>query len=216
MSRPHMYISRAVSEGFAILGAAHASLAWRLRASEDPAPPALIQYDPGDFEWVDASRLEGLKQSGTHLVITESTLGHSESILVVGSPDVVLAPLPERVAAQERGESVVQKPLKMYILLLEHLPLPHALAASATAAVQCYDAFVADPVMQAWVSGRFAKSVCAVNERELASAQDTPGHCVVRIGDSGQVVGAAFCPRPQWPAHFGFYRIFRKTQPGWA
>ncbi len=216
MIRPRMYINRAVSEGFAILGAAHASLAWRLRASEREDAPLGLRFAPDDFEWVEASQFDELKQSGTHLVISESTLGNRESILVVGGPGVVLAPLPERVAALEGGATFMQKPLKMYILLLEHLPLAHALAASATASVQCYEAFADDPVMKEWVSGRFAKSVCALNERELASAQETRDHCVIRSGDSEQVVGVAFCPRQQWPGNFAFYRIFRKTQNWWA
>ena len=215
-----MFIHSAVSEGFAILGAAHAALAWHLRSQQSRvaahAGADLPSYSPDDFEWVDGGRFDELKHFGTHLVITESTLGHRESILVMGSPEVVLSPLPDRVAALERGESVVQKPLKMYILLLDQLPLAAALAASATAAVQCYEAFADDSVMQEWVSGRFAKSVCAVNERELASAQDTPGHVLIRNEASGQVLGLAFCPRQKWPGHFGFYRIFRKTQQGWA
>ena len=77
MIRPRMYINRAVSEGFAILGAAHASLAWRLRASEGEDAPLGLRFAPDDFEGVEAIQFDELEQSGAHLVLSESTLGNS-------------------------------------------------------------------------------------------------------------------------------------------
>lgn len=105
--------------------------------------------------------------------------------------------------------------MKMYLLILDDVPLGHAMVAAAHGPLACYLRFRDDPQVQEWVAGPFNKSVCKVTYGQMELALRTlPGpDDYVTLTESrleGRVVAVAFKPRPEWPKTFGFFPLYRE------
>ncbi|HYF63573.1 MAG TPA: CPCC family cysteine-rich protein [Herpetosiphonaceae bacterium] len=101
-------------------------------------------------------------------------------------------------------------PVKMYILVKETIPPGFAMVAAAHAGLAGYLAFKDTPEVAAWLSGPFAKTVCAVSEQEFARAKTLSEHVVITESAlDHQEVALAFKPRAAWPTAFRFYRLYR-------
>ena len=102
--------------------------------------------------------------------------------------------------------------MKMYILIKEDVPLGFALNSSAHGSLACYLEFQERQDMKDWVSGRFAKVTCKVNEKEFEKAKMIPNRTIITESSlDGQEVAVVFCPRPDeaWPKMFNFFILYR-------
>jgi hypothetical protein len=110
--------------------------------------------------------------------------------------------------AAARGEEL--PPMRMYILILESVPVGFALVAAAHASVTAYLKFQDTLEAEEWVDGPFYKTVCKVNDAEFEAAKDVPDHVVITESAlNGQEVALAFKPRDEYPQAFKYYRLYR-------
>jgi hypothetical protein len=200
--QPKIFISNSdnIEPGFAVLGAAHAALAWRLRFNSSPYE--CRDYIPSDFIWVQPVEFDQLAAGREHVLITESKLGHEPvALLAAQQPNGNSAPVSKMQASSTQ--------LKMYILLKKGLALDEAVACSANAAVRCYDKFKQVPAMHDWAQSTFNKVVCEVSDSEFETAMQA-GQCVEVYSPSlGEAIGLGFCPREAWPKSFRFLQKYR-------
>jgi hypothetical protein len=101
------------------------------------------------------------------------------------------------------------KPMKMYILILDNIPIGHAINSAAHASLACYLRFQATPEMTQWVTSSFKKVTCRVTQQELETAIGfVPEHVVITESNlpsedgKPSVMGAAFAPREAWDPFF--------------
>jgi len=100
--------------------------------------------------------------------------------------------------------------LKMYILVRDAVLTGFAVLASAHASLACYLRFQDDVDVQEWVSGKFYKTVCRVNDKEFEKAKSYPDHVVITESAlDEQEVALAFSPRREWPKPLRFYRLYK-------
>lgn len=100
--------------------------------------------------------------------------------------------------------------MKMYILILDDVPLGHAMNSAAHAGLQCYLAFERDADMQSWLPS-FKKVTCKVSENELNKAIARADKYVIMTESAlgGRMVGAAFAPREEWPDVFKHFQLYK-------
>lgn len=116
------------------------------------------------------------------------------------------------------GEALTVLPLKpprlkMYILILESVPLEKAINSNAHASLACYLKFRDDPVMKEWLAISFAKVTCKVNAAEFAKAKECEDICVITESSlGGQEVAVAFKPRYEWPNVVKYAKLY-KVEP---
>jgi peptidyl-tRNA hydrolase len=102
----------------------------------------------------------------------------------------------------------------MYILVLEDVPLGHALVAVAHGSLAAYLRFREHPEVAEWLSNSFKKVICRVTAEEFEDARTTADHVVITESSlEGREVALALRPRTEWPPSFHFYRLYR-TAPG--
>jgi hypothetical protein len=103
-----------------------------------------------------------------------------------------------------------QKPLKMYILVRDDIPLGMAMTAVAHAAVGTYLSFEEREEMQRWRRFSFRKVICIVTADEFERAKSFPdGHVFTESALDGKEVAIGFCPREKWPHFFHTLRLFQ-------
>ena len=99
--------------------------------------------------------------------------------------------------------------MKMYILILDDVPLGHALVASAHASLACFLRFRDDPGVQAWLEGAFYKVVCKANAKEFARAKQDPDAVVLTESAlDGREVAVALKPRAEHPRWLRFVKLY--------
>lgn len=69
--------------------------------------------------------------------------------------------------------------MKMYILVLDDVPLGLAMVAVAHASLDDYLRFQDTLEVRDWLSGPFFKAVCKVNAKEFANAKQVADHVVI-------------------------------------
>ena len=100
--------------------------------------------------------------------------------------------------------------MKMYILIRDEVPDAFAPLVAAHASLACYKAFEEDADMQTWISGVFRKIICKVNDSEFAKAKAAGKFTeLTESALDNMVVGAAFCPREDYPKAFKYLRMWR-------
>jgi peptidyl-tRNA hydrolase len=109
-----------------------------------------------------------------------------------------------------KEHSKQQGPMKMYILVKEHIPVGFALVAVAHASLAAYLRFQETPEVATWLAGPFLKTVCKVSDQEFEAAKAVPDAVVITESAlGGQEVALAFKPREEWPKAFKFYQLYR-------
>lgn len=101
--------------------------------------------------------------------------------------------------------------MKMYILILEDVPVGHALNSAAHASLACYVKYAHLPDMQKWLAESFKKVTCSVTREQLAQAEKLADHFVV-IKESNlhnRIMGAAFAPREEWDPFFKTLQLWK-------
>lgn len=100
--------------------------------------------------------------------------------------------------------------MKMYILILDDVPLGQAMTAAAHASLACYLKFQAREEVAQWLSGPFKKVVCKVDSATFERAREVADHVVLTESSlGGREVAVAFCPRAEWPKMFQFLTLYR-------
>ena len=96
----------------------------------------------------------------------------------------------------------------MYILIKDEVPPGFAILAAAHASLAAYLKFQEREETKQWISGRFYKVICKVNDKEFQRAKQVPDHVVLTESalDNAEVA-IAFMPREQWPKPFRFYKL---------
>jgi hypothetical protein len=102
--------------------------------------------------------------------------------------------------------------LKMYILILNDVPLGTAVNSACHAAVACTLRFQNTPEVKEWLAGPFRKVTCQVNDKQLKKAIEVEGDYVeiTELNLDGRLVGVAFKPRSEYHKHFKFLTLFGK------
>lgn len=98
----------------------------------------------------------------------------------------------------------------MYILVKDSVPEGFAILAAAHASLAAYLRFKDSPEVEEWLSGRFYKVICKVNEKEFETAKTFEDS--VLLTESAldhQEVALAFKPRQEWPKPFKFYKLYK-------
>jgi peptidyl-tRNA hydrolase len=99
----------------------------------------------------------------------------------------------------------------MYILILDDIPTGHAVNTAAHASLACYLKFQHSVDMNVWLNSSFKKVSCSVSREQLEKALDLADNHVVltesALGD--RVMGAVFCPRPEWDPFFKTLSLWR-------
>lgn len=204
---PKIYVDASIAPGAAVVAAAHAALAWRLRSPIADREP----YGVDSVIRVESADLPRAKAAGPHIVMTESRLGHREVAVIVGGADepalIGLAFDPKRAAAAPPNFDEV--PLRMYVVVDDLIFLRMAAAAAANVVVRCYGAFADDPVMREWIAGRFTKSVCKANPSQLRQLESVERGVAIRSPETNRILATAFCPRHVWPSVFRYLPLYR-------
>ena len=102
------------------------------------------------------------------------------------------------------------RPLKMYILVKESVPIGLGANAIGHTSLATYSRFKDDALMQAWFTSKhFRKVTCIVSDAEFEHAKSFPDHIIMTenaLDDAEIAIG--FKPREQWPSFFRFLRLF--------
>jgi len=100
---------------------------------------------------------------------------------------------------------------KMYLLILDWVPVGHALNSAAHAAVACFSKYQHTPAMQEWLNHSFRKVTCKVTTEQFEDARGLAQDWVeiTELSLEGKPVALAFCPRKDWPAGFKFYPLYK-------
>lgn len=101
--------------------------------------------------------------------------------------------------------------MKMYILVLEDVPVGHAINSAAHAALACYLKYGETPEMQAWLANSFKKVACKVTLEQLEKAKEMADD-FVSITESnldGRLMCVAFKPRETFDPYFKTLSLWR-------
>jgi peptidyl-tRNA hydrolase len=103
-----------------------------------------------------------------------------------------------------------EKPLKMYILVRDDVPLGVAMTAVAHASLGTYLRYAGRVEMLRWREESFRKVVCIVSAEEFERAKTFDDRVVfTESALEGAETAMGFCPREKWPHFFHTLRLFR-------
>jgi hypothetical protein len=89
---------------------------------------------------------------------------------------------------------------KMYIVIKDWVPTGHALNTAAHAGLIGYLEFKHLPETEEWLRDSFKKVTCVVSDEEFEQLLKVENHFVMTESRlDGEVVGAVFAPRREWP-----------------
>ena len=104
--------------------------------------------------------------------------------------------------------------MKMYILVLDDVPLGFAFVAVAHASLACYLRFQHTPEVAEWLRGPFFKAVCKVNAQEFERSKAFEDSVLLTESAlDGREVALAFKPRAEWPSLFRSLKLYRQPPP---
>lgn len=103
-------------------------------------------------------------------------------------------------------------PLKMYILILDDVPMGTGINSACHAAVAATLKWQNTPEVQEWLKYSFRKVTCRVSklQLELACKFEDDFVEITELNLDGRLVGAAFKPRREYHKHFRFLTLFGK------
>jgi len=100
--------------------------------------------------------------------------------------------------------------MKMYILILDDVPLGHALNSAAHASLACFLNNAGRVDTQTWLATSFKKVTCKVSREELDSVIDMSNATVITESSlGGRITAVAFAPRSEWPEVFKTFKLYR-------
>lgn len=103
--------------------------------------------------------------------------------------------------------------MKMYILILDDVPLGHALNSAAHASLACFLDHAGRRDTQAWLATSFKKVTCRVSQEELDLAVQSVGiggkTTITESSLDNRVTAVAFAPRNSWPEVFKTFKLYR-------
>lgn len=102
------------------------------------------------------------------------------------------------------------RPLKMYILVRESVPIGLGANAIGHTSLATYLRYHDDALVREWVTSKhFRKVTCIVSDVQFEKAKTYPDHVVMTenaLGDAEVAVG--FKPREEWPEFFKSLRLY--------
>ena len=100
--------------------------------------------------------------------------------------------------------------MKMYILVKEDTPAGFAMLAAAHVSLACYLKFKDAQEVQEWLSGKFYKVVCRVNDKEFEQAKTIADSVVLAESAlDNREIAIAFKPREEWSKFFKFIKLWK-------
>ncbi|MGB3468028.1 MAG: hypothetical protein WBA74_22270 [Cyclobacteriaceae bacterium] len=100
--------------------------------------------------------------------------------------------------------------MKMYILIKDDVPEGFAILAAAHASLAAYLAFQDEEEVKTWLSGKFYKVICRINQKEFDKAKTFEDRVVLTESAlNNSEVAIAFKPREDWPKPFKFYKLWK-------
>jgi peptidyl-tRNA hydrolase len=101
--------------------------------------------------------------------------------------------------------------MKMYILILDDVPLGHAVNSAAHAGLACFLKFAGQRDTQKWLADSFRKVTCKVSadEVDLAIANATDYVVMTESALGNRITAVAFAPRPEWPELFKTFSLYQ-------
>lgn len=100
--------------------------------------------------------------------------------------------------------------MKMYICILEWVPVGHSINTAAHAGLIGYLEYKDLPDTQDWLQNSFKKVTCVVSDEEFSELKKIQNGKVItesRLGD--YEVGIVFAPRKEWPDIFKTLRLWK-------
>jgi peptidyl-tRNA hydrolase len=208
LAAPRIVLDANLTDGQAAVAAAHAALAWHLRYQPAGTSATLQSYEHGHFERVPSAVLREAPPAGTFLTMTESTLGGAVTCRI-GLPGVVVSEVPKDLRPACPKDPFVGVQLRMYVLVRKDTGRLDALRVAAIGAVEAFRRHADEEPTRQWVSGRFTKTVCRVNDTEFERAITEPGSVVVAKQGAEVPAGATLAVRNSWPRRFQFFELYR-------
>jgi hypothetical protein len=104
----------------------------------------------------------------------------------------------------------MMKTYRMYVLILDDVPLGSAINSVGHAAVAATLKWQDSPETQAWLKDSFRKVTCLVTQEQLDRAIEVEDDYVeiTELALDKRVVGVAFKPRQEYHKHFKFLTLF--------
>ncbi len=101
----------------------------------------------------------------------------------------------------------------MYILIKDSVEDKYAPLLAAHAALACYKKYEEDNDMQTWISTRFKKVICRVNDGKFKRALKEEKNIVLSETKLNLIEScAAFCPREEFAKPFRFFKMWEPTE----
>jgi len=100
---------------------------------------------------------------------------------------------------------------RMYILILEDVPLGHAINTACHAAVACTLAYQDTDEVKEWLEDSFRKVTCKVTQKQLEQCIVVEDDFVImtELNLDGRVTSVAFKPRDEYHKCFKFLSLYR-------
>ena len=100
--------------------------------------------------------------------------------------------------------------MKMYILVLEEVPVGHAINSAAHASVACVMKYQEDEDVKHWLEHSFRKVTCKVTKAELKAAMELETEYVI-ITESNlddKITAVAFKPKEEYHSIFRMLKLY--------
>ncbi len=100
---------------------------------------------------------------------------------------------------------------RMYILVLDDIPLGHAINTAAHAATACTLKYLETEEVREWLDTSFRKVTCKVSRKEFEKAIDVEQDFVImtELNLDGRETAVAFKPRDEYHKAFKFFKLYR-------
>jgi peptidyl-tRNA hydrolase len=104
----------------------------------------------------------------------------------------------------------------MYILVLDDVPLGHAINTACHAAVSCTLTYQETDEVKEWLETSFRKVTCKVNHQEFLKAIDKEQEYVIMRESNlnNRVTAVAFKPRKEYHKCFKYFSLYKTDNTG--
>jgi peptidyl-tRNA hydrolase len=108
-------------------------------------------------------------------------------------------------------ENEPQAIYRMYVLVLDDLPVGHAINTACHAAVSCTLKYRNTDEVQAWLSTSFRKITCKVTQKEFNKAIEVENDYVImtELNLENRITAVAFKPRKEYHKAFKFFSLYK-------
>lgn len=100
---------------------------------------------------------------------------------------------------------------RMYILVLDDIPLGHAINTAAHAATACTLKYLDTEEVQEWLKNSFRKVTCKVTRAQFDKAIEVEGDYVImtELNLDGRETAVAFKPREEYHKAFKYLSLYK-------